>query len=96
MTPVALRAFDCVSRRGASVRQTPSVSRVSRSQLNLQELVFENSSSPGLRKKVLASQALSPRQTIRREASPRFSTLRPGGAVNGKKNKKETKHDRHK
>ena len=48
---VALCAFDYVSRQGVPVRQTPSLSCASHSQLNLQELLFEDSSDQHVRQK---------------------------------------------
>ena len=94
---VALRALVIVSRQGVSVRQTPSLSCASHSQLNLQELVFESSSRlVSSAKKVLASQALSPRQTVRRKAFAAPFHPPPGGCSLKARQEKETKHDRHK
>jgi hypothetical protein len=87
LDPVALRAFGSRSRQGVSVRQTPSLSCASRSQLNLQELVFENSRIVSAAKKVLASQALRPRQTIRREAFAAPFHPPPGVMLKARKEK---------
>src|SRR5271166_5975299 len=97
LDPVALRALGYASRQGVSVRQTPSLSYASHSQLNLQELVFESSSRlVSSAKTVLASQALSPRHPMRREAFAAPFHPPPGGCTLKARKEKETTHDRHK
>ena len=80
---VALRAFDCVSRRGVSARQTPSFSCASRSQLSLQELVFENPSRPvsSAKKGFWQAKHSVRATTMRREAFAAPFHPPPGDAV---------------